>query len=1155
MEGSVPGRNGSVIGFYGWKGGAGRTLLLANLAVGLALEGKHVLAIDLDLEAPGLGDYFDRFVSGGTWQNQDFLKDGGWRNRPGFLDLVRGVAGGAQPDGLVKSFMHKPAVLGRATRASSSSPGSLHYLGTEERPGSERYAYRMLQADWDRYFAAKGGRAIDQLLPELRSRFDAILVDLRTGLSQFTFQIYVRMIDKLVIVTAPTHQGARGISTAADVFAYNNPETPKFFVLSDLHLDLSVQAPLRGEESGANPPTAGTQPNAPERTPGGDVQGAGSKLATEEATAEPLIDLGGSAEAVITLALHRLLVAEKKEPGSSAQDIRVADRLFRLPRLPTQQGTEALLYQLPPVQTDDKGDARRTYCDEGNRLARALLPDNVTAFDPDKLWTPGNREEFNRSRKGNSSTPGIVKAIVKHAIGAIEAFKGVGQRPTLQGPGNAAEQKGGKATQLGLALANGPYQAAEGEELPFGVRPLLGARLAQPYLSFAHYEYERNPRGGDPDARSALEGLGLDLLEEADIEPIHKANERFAASIFGRRGNENILPSLVQASGGTDPNSATAGEQNDATETVGQETTTHQHSPVETKPQATTTGSATDTKPTIAPEELNQILLKAATDARHPWRALASLSEPLKGKDVPETYQHRVAEVLISLFSNAEDHLSALEELLSLPPRAEDRATLRALEEQESYAAQLYRAIQGAFGSCLDSMAVGARDDKALGTIANGVQRLSELNLGRSYPAIIGRYRKGLAALGIGSTNPVATATEDAENAGQKTRFDAFVDEALLGAPPADLRNIEINLKKLDPGQRAFVHSARGEPALALGARQLAVQQARRPNEPVSGNPRQVTALRDVGVMAARAGAVDQAMTMFNDLLDAIPDLYAEGRMRDDSWVEEDIQHERRLLLLYRAHCHWMAGDLEKAKTDLVDARDAHKRYREAHIQEAHIQEAHSDDPTWAIRPLPAFHVLLEARLAYDSGNFCEALNASEPLVQIYRAQVPIDGVPAIERLAGLHRLRARAYRSLKNYDKASLELVASLEAANRAPAGNPGPDADRAEAELLQLCWGQDPNEVDLEEAFKKASEAINNMIEFELPDGLLDGPHQSSFQARAVTLAIDCMKANSACKLHREAERLIEGMKEVDILEPLCKRLRKQLSQCAPTTGATGS
>ena len=43
-----------VITFYSFKGGVGRTLLLANTALFLARANKRVVMLDLDFEAPGL---------------------------------------------------------------------------------------------------------------------------------------------------------------------------------------------------------------------------------------------------------------------------------------------------------------------------------------------------------------------------------------------------------------------------------------------------------------------------------------------------------------------------------------------------------------------------------------------------------------------------------------------------------------------------------------------------------------------------------------------------------------------------------------------------------------------------------------------------------------------------------------------------------------------------------------------------------------------------------------------------------------------------------------------------------------------------------------------------------------------------------------------
>ncbi|HEY6248366.1 MAG TPA: AAA family ATPase, partial [Candidatus Angelobacter sp.] len=49
---------GHVITFYSYKGGTGRSMAVANVACVLASRGARVLAIDWDLEAPGLHRFF-----------------------------------------------------------------------------------------------------------------------------------------------------------------------------------------------------------------------------------------------------------------------------------------------------------------------------------------------------------------------------------------------------------------------------------------------------------------------------------------------------------------------------------------------------------------------------------------------------------------------------------------------------------------------------------------------------------------------------------------------------------------------------------------------------------------------------------------------------------------------------------------------------------------------------------------------------------------------------------------------------------------------------------------------------------------------------------------------------------------------------------------
>jgi len=74
-----------IVSFYGFKGGAGRSMAMAHVAALLARKGYRVGAIDMDFEAPGLQSLFgcEGQVPKGALE---ILEDGNYRDRP--LDIL-----------------------------------------------------------------------------------------------------------------------------------------------------------------------------------------------------------------------------------------------------------------------------------------------------------------------------------------------------------------------------------------------------------------------------------------------------------------------------------------------------------------------------------------------------------------------------------------------------------------------------------------------------------------------------------------------------------------------------------------------------------------------------------------------------------------------------------------------------------------------------------------------------------------------------------------------------------------------------------------------------------------------------------------------------------------------------------------------------------
>ncbi len=72
---------GQIITFYSYKGGVGRTMALANVAVLIAQWKYKVLIVDWDLEAPGLEYFFKDYLDLETVTQQT-----------GIVDLLDGVS-------------------------------------------------------------------------------------------------------------------------------------------------------------------------------------------------------------------------------------------------------------------------------------------------------------------------------------------------------------------------------------------------------------------------------------------------------------------------------------------------------------------------------------------------------------------------------------------------------------------------------------------------------------------------------------------------------------------------------------------------------------------------------------------------------------------------------------------------------------------------------------------------------------------------------------------------------------------------------------------------------------------------------------------------------------------------------------------------------
>jgi hypothetical protein len=210
----MPDKPGRIITFYSYKGGTGRTMALANVAWILASNGKRVLAVDWDLEAPGLHRYF-----------RPFLLDRDLTASAGLIDLVWDFAAAtvtpleSSKDATAGWHKEYADILRYviALRWSFRSPGKLDFLP----PGRQgpAYAARVNSFNWQNFYDRLGGGAFLEAVKErMREEYDYILIDSRTGVSDTSGICTVQMPDDLVACFTANHQSLEGaLAIAFDV--------------------------------------------------------------------------------------------------------------------------------------------------------------------------------------------------------------------------------------------------------------------------------------------------------------------------------------------------------------------------------------------------------------------------------------------------------------------------------------------------------------------------------------------------------------------------------------------------------------------------------------------------------------------------------------------------------------------------------------------------------------------------------------------------------------------------------------------------------------------------------------------------------------------------------------------------------------------------
>ena len=187
------------LAFYSYKGGVGRSLLLANAARYLASLGKGVVALDLDFEAPGLHYKFDRGESQETGGAVPYL--------------VATVQGTTSPPSLHEHMAEIPVVP-------SGSGGWLRLMPAGPAPDRAYWTALKVLGEQMRLDDPSGeglmplldlhARIEDELKP------DYLLIDTRTGVTELGGLATTILADTVVCLFIANQESLDGTLTVVE---------------------------------------------------------------------------------------------------------------------------------------------------------------------------------------------------------------------------------------------------------------------------------------------------------------------------------------------------------------------------------------------------------------------------------------------------------------------------------------------------------------------------------------------------------------------------------------------------------------------------------------------------------------------------------------------------------------------------------------------------------------------------------------------------------------------------------------------------------------------------------------------------------------------------------------------------------------------------
>ena len=184
--------------FYSYKGGVGRTTALIQTAFQLARQGKRVVLVDMDVEAPGLHALLpptDKLVDEGLidylWERQTCFFDKHHQPQIELTNIIYSVKDSQSRRDL---FIVPAGKIGQSYIQRLSILSTTHLFSEANDPW-----YQFEEELWNQY------------------QPDIMLIDARTGLNEWGGLSLLQLADEAFVVLYPSQQNAEGVCFIRDL--------------------------------------------------------------------------------------------------------------------------------------------------------------------------------------------------------------------------------------------------------------------------------------------------------------------------------------------------------------------------------------------------------------------------------------------------------------------------------------------------------------------------------------------------------------------------------------------------------------------------------------------------------------------------------------------------------------------------------------------------------------------------------------------------------------------------------------------------------------------------------------------------------------------------------------------------------------------------